>query len=288
MILVASHISWGLAEQAVVAALTAWGGAAWTRLRALFTPKPRAEVAEKKGLPILTYHHHLPLELKETSCFREGSVTNTVESFAEQMAWLREHDYATMKLAELEDYLRGEEMDISRKLMITFDDGHLSVSRYCYDILKQYGYTAVVFMITGKQPEQPVEVLEPDLLQYVSRQEMLDQADVFEWAAHTYRMHARDEHRVSRLISSSQAALMADAAMCRAALNGTEHFCFPFGQYDRRVIDTLVEVGYRYFYSTERGLVYPDPDHDVHVLRRLNVSPRMTVAQFGRLMGTRR
>lgn len=279
-----SNARWRIPERAA-ATPVAWNVALWNRLRRRFSSKPKVAAAGKRALSILTYHHHLPLELKEKSCFRDGTVTNTVESFEQQMAWLRENGYATMKLAELEDYMKGVQMDVSRKLMITFDDGHLSVARYCYDILKRHGYTAVVFLITGKQPELPVEVLDPDQLQYVSRQEMAAQSDVYEWAAHTHRMHARDERMVSRLVSAQPSVLRADAARCRDALDGTEHFCFPFGQYNPRVIDTLVEVGYRYFYSTEDGLVYPDPDHDVHVLRRLNVSPRLTVEQFARLMG---
>ncbi|ALM86450.1 polysaccharide deacetylase family protein [Bordetella sp. N] len=245
-------------------------------------PWPREK--KKRGLPILTYHHHLPEALKETSLYRNGTVTNTVESFAEQMAWLHENGYSSVKLAEFEEYMKGEQMDIERKVMITFDDGHLSVARYCYGILKRYGFTAVVFLITGYQPELPVAELDPDRLQYVSRMEMFNQTDVYEWAAHTHRMHKRDEQKVSRLVAADHATLLEDAIKCRQMLDGTEHFCFPFGQYSPQAIDTLVEAGYRYFYSTERGLAYPDPDHDVHVVRRLNVSPWLKLDQFAQLV----
>jgi peptidoglycan/xylan/chitin deacetylase (PgdA/CDA1 family) len=250
-----------------------------------FSFKITKETPMSRGLPVVTYHHHLPRELKETSRFKEGSVTNTVESFEEQMAWLHDSGYSSMTLAEFEDYISGRDTRPAKKLvLITFDDGHLSVARYCYEILKRYGFTAVVFLITAKQPAQPVEKLDPNVLQYVSREEMIAQSDVYEYAAHTHDMHARDKELRSNLVTSSVEAVKMDALQNRELVGDSQHFCFPFGQYNQSVVDVLVDVGFRYFYTTEKGLAYPELDKNVHLIRRLNVSPRMTVQQFANLI----
>ncbi|BAO94072.1 methyltransferase domain-containing protein [Caballeronia insecticola] len=250
-----------------------------------FSFKVVKENSVSRGLPIITYHHHLPSDLKEGSRFKNGTVTNTVESFEAQMAWMHENGYESMTLAEFENYMTGRDpRPAGKRVLITFDDGHLSVARYCYEILKRYGCTAVVFLITGKQPEKPVQVLEPDVLQYVSREEMAAQSDVYEYAAHTHNMHSRDEEHRSNLVTFDAQTVAADAAQCRALVDDSRHFCFPFGQYTDSVVDVLVEVGYRYFYTTEKGLAHPNPGKDVHVVKRLNVSPRMNVQQFADLI----
>jgi peptidoglycan/xylan/chitin deacetylase (PgdA/CDA1 family)/SAM-dependent methyltransferase len=250
-----------------------------------FSFKVKKEVPVSRGLPVITYHHHLPLELKETSRFKEGSVTNTVESFEEQMAWLHDNGYSSMSLAEFEDYLAGrDKRPEAKRVLITFDDGHLSVARYCYEILKRYGFTAVVFLITAKQPEKPLDKLDPNILQYVSREEMAAQSDVYEYAAHTHNMHSRDKELRSNLVTNDALAVKVDALQNRALVGDSQHFCFPFGQYDQKVVDVLVDVGFRYFYTTEKGLAFPAPDKDVHLIQRLNVSPRMNVQQFANLI----
>lgn len=238
-----------------------------------------------RGLPIITYHHHLPSDLKEASRFKSGTVTNTVESFEAQMAWLHENGYQSMTLVEVEDYLSGRDpRPAGKRLLITFDDGHLSTARYCYEILKRYGFTAVVFLITAKQPEKPIEVLEPDLLQYLSREEMAAQSDVYEYAAHTHDLHSRDEQHRSHLVTKDAQAVTDDVVKCRALVGDSTHFCFPFGQYTESVVDVLVNAGYRYFYTTEKGLAYPEPGKDVYLIKRLNVSPRMDAQQFAELV----
>ena len=238
-----------------------------------------------RGLPVITYHHHLPRKLKEVSRFKDGSVTNTVESFEEQMEWLHENGYASMTLAEFEGYVSGREpRPAGNRVLITFDDGHLSTARYCYGILKRYGFTAVVFLITAKQPERPIEQHKPDLLQYLSRAEMAAQSDVYEYAAHTHNLHSRDKELRSDLVTKDTETVTKDALVTRSLVGNSEHFCFPFGQYNDSIVELLTDAGFRYFYTTDKGLAYPDPDKSFHLIRRLNVSPRFNIEQFANLI----
>ncbi|QYJ24178.1 methyltransferase domain-containing protein [Achromobacter sp. ES-001] len=252
-----------------------------------FSFKVRKPDIKPASLPVITYHHHLPKEIKERSAFKDGTVTNTVESFEEQMAWLHKNGYSSVRLADFEKYVNGDFVALPEKsVLITFDDAHLSVSKYCYSILKRYRFTAVVFVITGKQPDHPEENLDPNRLQYVSKEELTSLSDTFEWAAHTHRLHFRDAELTSYLVSKDEDEVIADATLCRDLLQGTEHFCFPYGQYNQNVVDALIKVGFKYFYTTDKGRAFPNSGNDVHLIRRLNVSPRMDVEQFSKLMNT--
>jgi peptidoglycan/xylan/chitin deacetylase (PgdA/CDA1 family) len=243
------------------------------------------KVRKTQGLPIITYHHLLPSAAKEASRFKAGTVTNTVESFEEQMAWLHENGYSSMKLIEFENYIADRDVrSAEKRVLITFDDGYLSVARYCYPILKHYGFTAVVFLITSKQPKLPEVKVDPDELQYISKEEMVLLNDTYEWAAHTHNMHSRDEKNLPALVTQDINAITADAIKCRELLNGTRHFCFPFGGYNQSIVNALASVGFQYFYTTEKGLAYPDQNNSVHIINRLNISPYMNLQQFSNLI----
>ena len=80
------------------------------------------------GLPVLTYHHILRDE--ENTRFRHTSTTTSVRAFNNQMAWLRDRGYATLSMAQLEGYVKNKINLPARAVVITFDDGLKSVSRY--------------------------------------------------------------------------------------------------------------------------------------------------------------
>lgn len=237
-----------------------------------------------RRIPVITYHHHLPLDLKVAGRYRDGSVTNSVESFREQMAWLRENGYSSLTLAEFEAFLdHGADPAMEKKVLITFDDGYLTTLKFCYPILKECGFTAVVFLITGRQPALPEARFLPEKLQYISLAEMASASDVFEWAGHTHNLHSmkRTASR-SDLLSADSAVLNEDVALSRALLGQTRHFCFPFGQYDEQVTERLSQLGFRYFYTTENGWTQPQTGNKL-MISRLNISPGMTLAGFARL-----
>jgi len=249
------------------------------------TPDEETSAPERaRRIPVITYHHHLPQDLKMAGRYRDGSVTNSVESFREQMEWLRKNGYSSLKLEEFEAFIENRSnRSMEKKVLITFDDGYLTTLKFCYPILKEYGFTAVVFLITGRQPALAESRFLPEKLQYIARAQMAPASDVFEWAAHTHNLHSMKLNPSrSDLLVADDGALAEDAALSLAQLGQTRHFCFPFGQYDEQVTERLTHLGFRYFYTTDRGWAQPQQGRKI-MISRLNVSPRMTLAGFARL-----
>ncbi|VFS71964.1 Poly-beta-1,6-N-acetyl-D-glucosamine N-deacetylase precursor [Kluyvera cryocrescens] len=85
------------------------------------------------GIPVLTYHHILRDE--ENTRFRHTSTTTSVRAFSNQMTWLRDMGYTTLTMYQLEDYVHNRANLPARAVVITFDDGLKSVSRYAWPIL---------------------------------------------------------------------------------------------------------------------------------------------------------
>jgi peptidoglycan/xylan/chitin deacetylase (PgdA/CDA1 family) len=88
-------------------------------------------------VPILCYHrfgdHGDRLEVTDAQ-------------FREQLSYLKEHDYRVIPLADLPAFLRGENALPKRSVVLTIDDGHRSIYRIAYPILKEFGYPATLFV----------------------------------------------------------------------------------------------------------------------------------------------
>ncbi|HHU7342924.1 TPA: polysaccharide deacetylase family protein, partial [Escherichia coli] len=182
------------------------------------------------GLPVLTYHHILRDE--ENTRFRHTSTTTSVRAFNNQMAWLRDRGYATLSMAQLEGYVKNKINLPARAVVITFDDGLKSVSRYAYPVLKQYGMKATAFIVTSRIKRHP-QKWNPKSLQFMSVSELNEIRDVFDFQSHTHFLHRIDGYRRPILLSRSEHNILFDFARSRRALAQFNphvlYLSYPFG-----------------------------------------------------------
>jgi peptidoglycan/xylan/chitin deacetylase (PgdA/CDA1 family) len=79
----------------------------------------------------------------------------------------------------------------------------------------------------------------------------------------TFGSHSKTHPFLSRL---SEKDVMEEVINSKSALEDklqlpVEFFCYPYGDYDRRVIDLVKNAGYKAAFTTKRGLIhrYDDP-----------------------------
>lgn len=90
--------------------------------------------------------------------------TNTSpRAFALQMKYLWENGYETLNL---EGALHSLEPGRAKgkRVVITFDDGYRDFYTTAYPILREYGFTATVFIVTGKTSDQRLSFKESECL----------------------------------------------------------------------------------------------------------------------------
>jgi peptidoglycan/xylan/chitin deacetylase (PgdA/CDA1 family) len=74
--------------------------------------------------------------------------------FASQMRWLRRAGYHTLNLTEMWMGLENGE-DMSKAVVITFDDGYRDFYTEGFDVMRQCGFTATIFLATSRVKHNP-------------------------------------------------------------------------------------------------------------------------------------
>lgn len=145
----------------------------------LFQPLRRILPANN-AVPILMYHSIS--DRQENGRHPYYCTVTSPQMFAEQMAYLHAAGYSTMRVGEVEDFLRAPQPG-RRPVVITFDDGFEDVYTHAAPILNQFGFTAVVYLPTAYIGTANREFLGAPCLTWPQIREL--QARGIEFGSHT-------------------------------------------------------------------------------------------------------
>jgi peptidoglycan/xylan/chitin deacetylase (PgdA/CDA1 family) len=231
----------------------------------------RARPRSEAGIAILTYH----------SLDDDGAVLSVAPSvFAEQMRWLSERGFQTLPLAALGDRLRDGRLPESA-VILTFDDGFHSVYDHGLPVLRRYGFTATLFLVTdycgrdNSWPSQPSGI---------PRRALLDWRHVRELAEAGWSIGAHSR-RHPDLCSLRRAEAEEEIAMSKAAIEAhvgghVEAFAYPYGTHDP-IVKAMVGRHFRVACSTALG--FAGLGSDPLALERIDMYYFRSVSFFRRL-----
>ncbi|HEU0230499.1 MAG TPA: polysaccharide deacetylase family protein [Burkholderiaceae bacterium] len=221
--------------------------------------------ARNRTVPVLMYHHISPVD---------GMITTSPVNFELQLAWLARHGYRSMSSAEFAAHLGGQAAP-PRSILITFDDGYLDNWVYAYPLLRKYGFSAMIFLITsligdgparphlgqGGLPETPshrdcgqrIQAGDADsvMLRWNEVLAMRD-SGVVEFHSHTHTHTRWDKSpRAAEKNQLMTRELMDSRATLEARLGSvSDHFCWPQGYFDADYVGIAHQAGFRYLYTT--------------------------------------
>ena len=235
----------------------------------------KLNVDEAEGIAVLLYHHIVNEKDMTEENRKNGNIIST-ELFTEHMKYLHDNKYYTASVEELEQYIAGKSILPEKTVVITFDDGYRSNTKYCYPILKKYGFKATIFLITGLIGEKE------NVIEHASWNDMKKCADVFSYSSHSHNMHTQDKNGKSLFVTSTTSEVRRDLLLSRGAID-SRYFAYPYGQSSEGTISALRRTGYRMAFTTEAG--YVRKQANVFDLPRYALSMETSVEAFADIIG---
>jgi peptidoglycan/xylan/chitin deacetylase (PgdA/CDA1 family) len=200
-----------------------------------------------------------------------------LQRFQRQMRWLKWRGYAVISLSTLIAHRAAGTLPPARAVVITFDDGFADNHRHALPVLREHGFPATVFVVSGgigATASWPGDaaLLGRSLLSASQLQEM--RAAGIEIGAHT-RTHPS-------LTSLGPGAQHAEVAGSRAELTDRfgdiNAFAYPFGDHDAATAERVASAGFAAACCSKSGI--NDPATPSFALRRLEVRGHDSLLTF--------
>jgi peptidoglycan/xylan/chitin deacetylase (PgdA/CDA1 family) len=222
----------------------------------------------RPGTPVLMYH--------QVGEHRPGSALNRwrvkEEDFLWQLGVLRRRGYRGVALRDL----FGAPSAPTRRAVLTFDDGYRGVFERALPALLSHGFSATVFVVADKiggVNDWDVETPREPLL-------TADEIRKMHRAGIEIGSHGATHRALTRLNDADLAREVAGSRDTLERLTGAPvtSFCYPYGDFDDRVVEAARAAGYRTA-TVIRGGISPDLS-DPFRLKRVSVRGTNTRLDF--------
>lgn len=199
-------------------------------------------IAPYRAVPILMYHQ-IAVTNPEEDPLR---LAVPPKRFEAQMRYLSVRGFATVTLDEAIVRVNSGEKTGGRQIVITFDDGYLDNYTHAFPVLEKYGFSATIFLVSdfvGKMRNWglggSVRLMDWSHVREMSRHGICFQSHT---ATHPDLTTLADERMSEELLRSRKK--IEDAL-------GTpvQHLAYPFGRYDRRVMQMVAKTGHAAAYG---------------------------------------
>ena len=195
--------------------------------------------------PILAYHQITP-EAPPANL----SYAVSVSQFERQMRFLHEHGYACLSLAELMRHSDNGQPRPRRSVALTFDDGYGSFFTHAYPVLRCYGLTATVFVVTNEIHRQS------DLKRGVDRLYLTwEQIEALQQGGISFGSHTCTHSRLPDLSREEIQHELAASKECLEVRLGQEiqWLAYPYADSTSEIRKMAEETGYEAAFGGSRG-----------------------------------
>lgn len=250
-----------------------WNRIPWLALLVLLLWGLPADSSEF-SVPILLYHRFAPTA--------PNAFTVTIKEFEEQMNYLKAKGYQVIPLESLVDYYLGRgSPPPPRAVAITIDDGHASVYRYAFPILRRYGFPATLFIYPCCIEHASYALTWPQI------REMANQG--LEVGSHT-RFHPNFKIERRRLTPEAYEALAAREFTSSKKIleerlqRPISYLSYPFGVHDEVLERKGFEAGYLAMLTLVRQPCQPTSNRGA--LGRYLITPHTSLHSFAGILSS--
>lgn len=201
------------------------------------------------------------------------------EQFERQIRWLSRRGYTGIRASDWLRWRREGTGLPEKPIIITFDDAYADIAEYALPILKQYGFSAVVFVVTGQLggTDNGDEARGCGTLRLMSAEQ------IRYWAGQGIEFGAqgRTHADLTQLSTSELLAEVAGSKCDLSALLGSPviSFAYPYGAYNQ-VVQDVVHREFDLAFTKEEDVNYLRTDP--YLLRRTAVGATDSLREFAR------
>jgi len=184
-------------------------------------------------------------------------INTPVSVFAMQMKWLRHAGYRTIGLSEMLEALETNQ-NLSKRFVLTFDDGYQDFYTDAFPLLRQCGFTATVFLATDRIRDTSVRVEGADYLTWSQVRELHSHGISFGSHSVTHAdLRSLEPEQIDYELGYSKESIEQRIGA------PVESFAYPFalpeedGDFIRYLADTLENLGYSNGASSTIGRAKP-------------------------------
>ena len=193
------------------------------------------------------------------------------------MRWLVRRGFQGIRTADWLRWVREGTPFPRKPVLLTFDDAYADTAEYALPILRKYGFSGTVYVVTERLGGTNTwdEILGRGTLQLMTAEQ------IRYWAAHgiEFGAHSRNHPRLSKLSAAELSGEVVGSKNDLSALLGHPviSFAYPYGDYDDATHD-LVRSEFDLAFSVEEGL--NNLSDDLHLLRRAYIAPDCSLIEF--------
>jgi peptidoglycan/xylan/chitin deacetylase (PgdA/CDA1 family)/glycosyltransferase involved in cell wall biosynthesis len=223
-------------------------------------------------LPALLYHHVGPAH--------PGAVpglTISPKRFERQVRWLARRGYAGIRASDWLGWLREGRSLPEKPVLFTFDDAYTDIAKYALPILRKYGFSATVFVVTGRLGGTNTW----DETEGSSTLRLMTAEEIVYWAGQgiEFGAHSRTHAHLTELPTAELTAEVAGSKRDLGALLGSPviSFAYPYGEYNETVRE-MARNEFDLVFGVEEGLNFLADDP--HGIKRAYIGHRDSMFEF--------
>jgi len=189
-------------------------------------------------VPILAYHH----VIKDNCINNISNISVSQNQFDRQMRFLYEYGYKCLDLNEIFYNFPQESFREKKAFVLTFDDGFDDFYTIAYPVLRNYGFTATVFLVT-------------DLLGGCSKWEGEDGARMLTWDqinnlstnGISFGSHSCTHPSLLRISDEQIRYELSASKECieKELHKKISFFTYPFGESNQKIQQMVNDAGYQ-------------------------------------------
>jgi peptidoglycan/xylan/chitin deacetylase (PgdA/CDA1 family) len=214
--------------------------------------------ASTVSIPVLCYH--------VVSTNPSGRYQLSLTKFQEQMAYLASNGYTTLSADEYYSIMTLQTPAPAKPILLTFDDSTVDFATHVVPVLKQYGFKAIQFAVSG----------------WVNNPGYLTSAQLRSLATEGYDIqnHTQTHSDLSTLTYADAyaEASSADGFITSATGKKPEFLAYPYGRTDAIAQTALQDVGVKMAFTVSSGKT--TPADNFLALNRIMIVSSETLSSF--------